>query len=223
MRRSALWAALAVGAILATGNSSRAGFIPFTYVTDVSPAGAIAPDTTVGGPGSSFALSSFTDGLIHNAAGAGSSVQVATLTLSDLGVSSDYTDTYSRAISILVHITDGGGGGTGDITLTGTLGSTVTAVSSVINATYTPPSFGAGSPASITLGQNVYTVTAVAGADFNPPGSPPTGGAGSTGGYSFVISAQAVPEPSSMVLLGLGGAGALGLFFRRGRGKAISA
>jgi hypothetical protein len=55
------------------------------------------------------------------------------------------------------------------------------------------------------IGGQPYTVRFIQGKDYSAPGSPGVAGVGDDGTFSLNVTDQAVPEPSSIVLVALGG------------------
>lgn len=142
---------------------------------------------------------------------AGADIVVGTITVVDLGLGA-YTDTYGPTpITVDLNLRDVDSGNVGTFIFNGTLSGIVASNGTTSASTFTNPFIAASQ--TQTIGAQSYTVSIIPTADYAAPGSPPPGGAGLAGQYTFHVS---VPEPSSLALAGLA---ALGLLRRR---RAIS-
>jgi hypothetical protein len=104
------------------------------------------------------------------------------------------------AYSLTLTLKDIASGQVGMLTFTGKLTGTFSIDSADVSNAFTGPT-----TQSITLGGNVYTVTI---GPYAPPGPPTSSNAGSIAAHvdvSSVVHVQDVPEPSGLVLCGLGG------------------
>jgi hypothetical protein len=209
---------LSLGAV----QQATAAFADFQYGTNVTPS-PINPTASVPAQGSvinqsgvgSFASPS---GTVNNAAvngPLGADITVGTITVTDLGLGA-YTDTYGpTTITVDLALRDVDSNAVGTFTFTGTLSGTVssngtTSASSIFNP------FVASSQTQ-NIGGTLYTVRIIPTKAYTAPGSPPSGGTGDAGTYSFNV-VTAVPEPASVGLMAVGGLGLL-LTIRRRKAK----
>jgi hypothetical protein len=191
MKRLFYQAAFAVLAGVALAAPARAGLVSWNY--------SVSPDTpTVKADGnsstSSIALSG--DGVV-NVSG-NSAVVVANLTaLSTAAANAPETFTNAPWKATLT-IVDTASGLSGTLSFTGMFSGTLSSLSSDISNTFTGPL-----TQTLTLGNNTYVVTATS---FVPPSVPNATNTGGIGASVEVRSANN-PEPSALVLCGLGAAG----------------
>jgi hypothetical protein len=122
---------------------------------------------------------------------------------------------HNVAWGLTVKITDLASHKSGSLHFAGLFNGTVTAGSAHVLNTFTGPS-----TLSIQLGKNVYTVTLDA---YTPPGPPSSKRMGSLGAFIEVAPAASlgplsvVPEPSTLILAGLGVSGVGASWWRRRR------
>jgi hypothetical protein len=125
----------------------------------------------------------------------------------------------NASYSLTLTITDTASGKTGSLTFAGILNGSLSSAGSNISNT-----FGSTIAQSVNIGGNLYSVVLGSFVPPGPPGSPAFGAIGAsvtvTGGNGGVVGGQS-PEPSSLLLAGLGLAGAAGARWRaRRRAKA---
>jgi hypothetical protein len=104
-----------------------------------------------------------------------------------------------QAYRLTLTLTDNASKATGNLVFTGTFDGTVSGQSSHVMNTFTGQT-----TQSIVLGGNTYTITI---GPYTPPGPPSSANAGSisaTAKVSTTGSSSGSPEPSSMLLAGLG-------------------
>jgi hypothetical protein len=194
-------AALAVASILAAGSHVQAAPGDFTYTST-----AVDPIThTPLSPPTVTSTSGETTVTLLGSTGGGTTPTQIVFGNSSITSTAPVTapDSFSLDYAYEVAITDTTSGLTGSVFLQGTLSGKAASTASLVFNTYTAPLSG-----TVTLGNQVYTVTDFA---FTPPsvaGALP-------GSFSAFVTSTTVPEPTSVVLLGLGGVGALGLLRRR--------
>jgi hypothetical protein len=191
MLRRAL-VAFAVAALLGSASDARAGIV-FSFST--TPSIAVDPQATTtvfytGNAGSSETTTDIKVGFIDLTAPTGSG-----------GVA-------SGPIDWEVAITDTASGFSDTFTLSLTLTGSVTTTSSFLTFTWTTVD---GGPKQI--GNNIYTVTAKF---VDVPTIQSSGPV--QGSLTATVTATPIPEPSTVVMAGLGGLGLLGTAVRR-RGK----
>ena len=192
-----------------------ASTIDFQYGTTVTPS-PINPTATVGGPGSQVSQAGVGNFATPAApsfdasAAGGADITVGTITVTDLALGAAYTDTYGpTTITVNLKIKDVPSNATGTFKFTGSLAGTVTSNGIVAASDFSDP-FTASSQTE-TIGSFNYTVSVIPGKAFAAPGSPPAGGSGIPGDYSFNVQAAVagVPAPASgwaglALLTGLG-------------------
>lgn len=206
LKRSGLaLAALTVASLFTAASSARAN-VDVTYTTSFAPTTINVPP--VGTPDFSLALTGTTGSVTAPLVPAFNDFAAGTI-VETSNNSGAFSDTVNADYTITVVITDPSGTHTATLTgtITGTVSSTGTG-SFISNLTSTVPG-------PVTTDTGLYIVTGIAGKYFTAPGASPAP-AGSSGlPGSFTLDISVVPEPTSMVLMGLGGIGALGLFRRR--------
>jgi hypothetical protein len=212
--------AAAAAFCLASGSEARAAVIEFQFgsVTSVD---HVIPDSPAAGSSQAdlAGVGSFPTpgGTSANAGGTGTDIVVATVAAHDLGVSTDYTDTYGAkngGFSVTVAILDVASGVTKDVVLSGTVTGTISRASDVGSTNLDTP-FSSGPQVISFANGDTYTVSFK---NFNSPGPAPSGAAGDPGKITFhVVATSAVPEPSTLALAGIGGLGAIGFIRRRRR------
>ena len=221
MRRMLVLAAMAASLALTAGRTASAAFADFQYGTNVTPS-PINPIASVPAQGSvvnQAGVGSYPDptGAVNNAAvngPLGADITVGTISVTDLGLGA-YTDTYGpTAITVDLALRDVDSTAVGLFTFNGTLSGQVSSNGTTSGSSFFNP-FVAQSQTQ-NIGGTLYTVSIIPAKAFIPPGSPPSGGTGLAGTYSFnVVAGAGVPEPTSIVLMALGGLGVLVGFRRR--------
>jgi hypothetical protein len=106
----------------------------------------------------------------------------------------------NKPYTLTLNLTDQASNQSSSLVFTGTLFGTATADSSDIGNTFTGMT-----TQKVVLGNNLYTVTIN---NYAPPGPPGSINSGSIGAHAVVTVQQVIhtlPEPSSLVLCGLGG------------------
>jgi hypothetical protein len=178
---------LAVLACAAAAAPARADLISWTYNT--TPSVTFVPAT-------SSSQSAITFGNTPSGHGTGGSdIVLAGLTATS---SASSPDTFSHTPwSVSLLLTDTASGQSATMTFTGEFNGTLSSLSSGITNTFTGLT-----TQSATLGNNIYTVTATS---FVPPSVPNASNSGGLGAHVDV--AVATPEPSTLLLCGLGAAG----------------
>ncbi len=181
--------ALAALAVLVSSTSSPADVF-FDYSTTVTPAGTIS-----GANGNSFLLTPNSVTGVDGAGGANVTYGNSAIT----ALNPAHYDSFSGSYDFTVTFTVGAATKTVDFTGTysGKIGDHST------NMSFSTP---IASLSSFTLGGALFTLS-------DNSATPPAAGGG-IGSFSVLVSAAAVPEPTSMALLGMGGVGAWGLFRR---------
>ena len=220
MKRTFALAALTTVLSLALGRTAPAGFADFQYGTNVTPS-PINPTASVPAQGSVINQAGVgtypaPSGVVNNAAinGAlGTDITVGTITVTDLGIGA-YTDTYGpTVITIDFALRDVDTTAVGLFTFNGVLSGQVSSNGTTSGAAIFNP-FVASSQTQ-NIGGTFYEVRIIPSKAFTAPGSPPSGGTGLAGTYSFNVRTTSVPEPASIALLGIGLGGALVVARRR--------
>jgi len=191
---------------LACPASARADLIPWTY--SWSPSSSTVAATS--GPGG---ITLTNEPLV---AAQGDSDVVATSLRTFASGPSVFS---AAAYSLTMQLTDTLSGQSGTLTFTGAFSGTLSSGSSKITNAFTGLT-----TQTLTLGGNTYTVTLD---QYLHPGSPTASNPGGIGGSVTVVGdsvghPSSVPEPSSLLLAGLGCSGLLALRFRRRRRPAAS-
>jgi hypothetical protein len=176
--------------LLLLAPAARADFIPWQYNWSRSPAVIHA-----NAPGTGYIT--LTDEPPKSAAGNSDIVATNLRTFSTAPKA--HPDTFTNAkYSLSLTLTDTNSGKSGTVTFTGHLDGTVTFQSSNLTNTFTGPT-----TQSLVLGHDLYTMTI---GPFSPPGPPGAVNAGSISSHVTVLVRQInhVPEPGSLVLMGVG-------------------
>jgi hypothetical protein len=197
-------AVLAAVCVLAA--PARADFVAYTYSTTPA-APSIASNTS---PGSTLNFTGETNVL---ATGNSDIVLAGLTTTSNASPNSPATFT-NKFWAVDLQITDTASGNSYDFLFGGRVSGQLTTMSS----TFTDTFIGMQSMTA-ALGSNIYTVSLVS---FSPPGPPTSTNSGSIGAYisvtSGVVTVQggsSAPEPSTLLLAGLGLAGFVAAHWRR--------
>jgi len=193
-------AAVAV-ALLATGSNALAAFGDFSYTTTITPA-------VTTGTGSELDLISVTTPQFSNAAApGGTNSTVAFSQLLDLAPGGVYSDSYNVPYTITMTLTNTNSGGTDTFTITGSMIGTISSTDgSTVSSNFNSSTIDPILVFSKTIGDAVFTLSAPV---LTPPGAPLDNGTGLVG--TFVVTVSAVPEPSSIALMGLGVLGLVGV------------
>jgi hypothetical protein len=194
---------LALALLLAVTTAGRADPISWSYSWSNSPT-QINADTPGGGY---LTLSNET-----TKTAVGDSDVVATNIQGHSSATGGQVDTFThKTYTLGLTLTDQASGVSGNLNFTGELNGTLTATSSLITNTFTGLT-----TQSLVLGDNLYTVTVDS---YTAPGPPGSANAGSIGAVA-TVSIFHLPEPSTLVLSGLG-ACFLALAARRRRGAGF--
>ncbi len=180
--------AIAATTVLALGASSFADVI-FDYSTSVTPSGTVS-----GTHGNAFKLSANSVTGVDGAGGAN-----VTYGNSEITSTNSKKDTFSGSYDFTVTFTVGGF--TKDVDFAGTYSGIVGSHGTNLHFSTPTPSVS-----SFLLGGASFVLS-------DSSVTPPAVGGG-IGSFSVLVTAAAVPEPTSLALLGMGGAGAFGLFRR---------
>jgi len=189
MKRSPLGLIAGV-TVLLLAPAARADFIPWQYNWSRSP-------SVLHADGSGTGYVTLTDEPLKHAVGDSDIVATNLRTFST--APTDKPDTFTNAkYSLSLTLIDTASGKSGTLTFTGHLDGTVTYQSSNLTNTFTGQMTQA-----LVLGDHQYTVTMGA---FSPPGPPGAVNAGSISSHATVLVHEIikVPEPGSLVLLGVG-------------------
>jgi hypothetical protein len=221
MRSRLILAATVAFLSLAAERQVLAGHGDFQYGSTVTP----SPINPTGGNGPGSQISQAGEGnfttptapTFNAGIPGGAAITVGTINVTDLSIGA-YMDTYGpTTVTIDVKILDVASSLTGTFAFTATLSGLVSSdgTTSAANISVT----GVSAPVTEMIGGVPYTVSAVSGKFFAQPGSPPVDGTGLNGVYTLNVSDSAIPEPSSLALLGIGMTGffAFRRLFRRTR------
>jgi hypothetical protein len=202
--------AAALVVILTMATTARADWIAWTYSWSNSPQTIQADNPSSGG---SIAL---TNEPTLSAVGNTDIVATNIRTYSTAPGSAPDTFT-NKAYALTLNLTDSASGQSGAAVFTGVFNGTLTATSANITNTFTSPT-----TAYLDLGDNQYTVTLTA---YTPPGPTGSVNAGAIGAHAVVTVAhivEATPEPTALLLAGIGIPLALLRFKRRSSRQAPS-
>jgi hypothetical protein len=189
MQRSLILGVGAVAVLLFGRTAVRADNVPWSYNWTPS-ATALQADA----PGSGqIILTSEPGGLVQ-----GSSDVVATNIRTFSSADASNPDHFTNAsYSLVMTLVDKNSSASGTLSFSGAFTGTLSANSSNLSNTFVGPT-----SQTVVLGSNQYTVTMIA---FAPPGPPDSVNAGSITAHAEVsVKAVSGPEPSGMVLAGLG-------------------
>jgi PEP-CTERM motif len=211
MKRSTLLFTSAVVLAFSLGGSARADLINWTYSWQRNPVSVAADGNGTGGV-------SFTNQANTVAAAGNSDIVATNLNVFSTASPSNPDQLISNgAYSLTLTLTDSASGQAGTLTFTGKLTGTFSASNSDLTNVFT-----SASTQTLDLGGNTYKVTI---GPFSPPGPPLASSTpGSIAAHVEVTSdsgggvgVQDVPEPSTMLLAGLGGLSFLGAAWRKRR------
>jgi hypothetical protein len=195
------WAA-ALALVLLSASPSRADFIHWTYSWSNS------PSEIIGDAGSGkIALSN------ENPTNAVNNTDVVATNLHTFSTAPrSNPDVFTaKPYALTLNLTDQDSGATGTLTFTGQFDGTLTAGSSNLKNTFT-----GATEQSVVLGTHLYTALI---GQYSPPGPPDSSNAGSISAHATIEVQQVIegaPEPSTLMLLGLGlPLASLGLWHRR--------
>ncbi len=191
-----------------TNNSARADLIPWSVDFNATSSQVFSDQGNVAG------ITFLHDSTYENHGSGGVSTLLRTFIAPKATAGETFTFT-DHPYNLVVKLKDGPSGAVGSLTFTGQFSGTLSMQMADITTTMSSPLIQ-----HLRLGNDFYTVNLVApppfgkgGPNFMMPGPPSTVW---PGGFQASISAQAIPrtpEPSSLVLAGLG---ALGLAARFG-------
>jgi hypothetical protein len=183
---------MAIAWTVLAASTSRADLIHWSYNWSASPA-----DLHADAPGTGYIA--LTDENPQNVVG-DSDIVATNLQVHSTATTSNPDVWTAKAYTLTLALTDQTSSQTGTLTFTGTLTGTATAGGSLIGNTFTGMT-----TQQLGLGDNLYIVTINS---YTPPGPPGTVNSGSIGAHATVTVQQIIhtlPEPSSLVLCGLGG------------------
>jgi hypothetical protein len=211
---------MALALVLAAGNSSQAGSIPFTFTATVAfPQTGFGATADYNAPGGNGAVPLRLTGLSGsgNAEAPGTNVVTARLSFGG-ALPANSTDIGMVAYAISLLITDTDSKKTGSLEMRGTLTGTAGNNQANIMNTFNKSGGTSGNMTeTTTIGDFRYTL------NWTPPmfGTYTAPGTTTPGQFGAHLVATAVPEPASVALLGLGVAGATGFYrLRRKRSAA---
>jgi hypothetical protein len=194
---------LTVLACLALAAPTRADFVNWSYST--SPG---TPTVTADGSSPVGYVKLAGDGSV-SASGSSDIVLASLSAFSSVNPLTPESFT-ARPWSVSLTITDSASHASATLTFTGTFGGTLSSLSSNITNAFT-----GSTTQSVTLGSNTYVVTANS---YVPPSVPNALNTGAIGAHVNIRSGG-VPEPSSLLLCGLGAAGWALTGYRRRRAR----
>jgi hypothetical protein len=197
--------AAAIALCLFTAAQARADFSPWDY--NWTPSVSVMNSDVPGQ--ASIMLSNEPGG-----SASGSSYIVATNIKTSSSADPSAPGTFTNApYSLSLAIFDKASGKAGGVTFSGTLNGAVSSGSSILMNTFTSPD-----TQSVQIGNHVYTVKI---GPFAPPGPPSATIAGSISALATVTVADA-PEPSTLVLAGMGLSMFGGWWWKRRRNRALA-
>jgi hypothetical protein len=208
MARFAPRLAVALAGVCCLASPARADFVTWSYST------LPANPSVTSNSGASSAVNFYGE---NNVLVAGNSnIVLAGLTTTSSANPKSPALFTNRFWAVDLQITDTASGNTFDFLFGGKLNGQLSSASSTFTNT-----FIGMMTESATIGNNVYTVTLT---DFSPPGPPSASNRGSIGAYVSVVQGSGgtiqgdrAPEPSTLVLAGLGLAGLGAARWRRHR------
>jgi hypothetical protein len=186
------WYGWTFACTLLAGGSARADLIHWSYNWSASPA-----DLHADAPGTGYIT--LTDETPQSVVG-DSDIVATNLEVHSTATVANPDVFTARPYTLTLALTDQASSQTGTLTFTGQLTGTATAGSSLIGNAFTGMT-----TQKLTLGNNLYTVAINS---YTPPGPPGTVNTGSIGAHAIVTVEQVIhtlPEPSSLVLVCLGG------------------
>jgi hypothetical protein len=208
-RRATSRTAAAVLLILAIGQSAHAGSFDFSITTAVNAPGG-GTTTSPSGNSTVFFLGPVTSPSNGNATSPGTDMIFGQVKLADNAVSPIYTDTYSIPYEFGVKLKDLDSGATGVFEIAGTLTGFIKTTNGAAFSSHFTNTYSSPLSQTETIGGLPYTITVDNGSGFFTAPSPPSisGGPSSNNGtFAFIVDGvggSAVPEPASVVLLGIG-------------------
>ncbi|HEY7426762.1 MAG TPA: hypothetical protein VH682_21175 [Gemmataceae bacterium] len=207
---------LTAGIVLlaAAASQARADYMNWTYSTDPSVPG-IAVNAQSPSGGATVQLTDFTNG------SAGAKIPIIAYTTNTSSTTPITFDPHTATYSLPLTFTDSTTHDSGTLTFSGSIGGTLSASQSTLVNTLSPSSSSLTldghvytvSIPSVTLGppsspqQNILANVTVSNGPTNPPPpppQPPTNPGGNSGGSNPGGGVQGAPEPTSLVLGGLG-------------------